>query len=159
MRKVMDVFKVASYICSRYEQEFGSRIDEMKLHKLLYFAQRESLIQRDEPLFDTPFQAWKYGPVIPQIRSRYKQGTLTETVSSQEIEPYKAIFDKIFEQYAPEDAWSLSSITHGERSWQKARRGIPAGENGSVFIDITDIREDAKYIKQRRFLLSKLQPA
>ena len=37
-----DVVKIASYICQRYEYQFGSRIEEMKLHKLLYFSQRES---------------------------------------------------------------------------------------------------------------------
>lgn len=69
---MLDVVKVASYISRRYEQTFGIRIDEMKLHKLLYFVQRETLIQTDEPLFSTPFQAWKYGPVLVQIRSLYK---------------------------------------------------------------------------------------
>lgn len=34
----------ASYIYEKYKSEFGTTIDEMKLHKLLYFAQRESII-------------------------------------------------------------------------------------------------------------------
>lgn len=50
MGYMLDVVKVASYISRRYEREYGSPIDEMKLHKLLYFAQRESLIQIDQPL-------------------------------------------------------------------------------------------------------------
>lgn len=45
---MLDVVKVASYISRRYEREYGSQIDEMKLHKLLYFAQRESIIQLDQ---------------------------------------------------------------------------------------------------------------
>ena len=40
-----DVVKIASYICDRYQKEFGTRIDEMKLHKLLYFTQRECIAQ------------------------------------------------------------------------------------------------------------------
>ena len=35
--------QIASYICMRYQKEFGRGIDEMKLHKLLYFVQRESI--------------------------------------------------------------------------------------------------------------------
>lgn len=155
---MLDVQKVASYISRRYEQEFGSRIDEMKLHKLLYFAQRESLIQLDEPLFATKFQAWKYGPVLVQIRSLYKQDRLTMSLTAQELSPYKSVFDKVFEQYAPLDAWSLSSLTHGETSWQKARKGVPPGENSDALMDVEDIRKDAHYIKLRRFYLSKLQP-
>lgn len=156
---MLDVVKVASYISRRYEREYGSPIDEMKLHKLLYFAQRESLIQLDQPLFATAFQAWKYGPVIVQIRSLYKQGKLTQSVSSDELAPYQSVFDKIFERYAPKDAWSLSSITHGEVSWQKARVGVPAGENCDALMDLDDIRQDAYHIKLRRFYLSHFQPA
>ena len=156
---MLDVIKVASYICSRYESEYGSRIDEMKLHKLLYFAQRESLIQLDEPLFATPFQAWKYGPVLVEIRCLYRQDKLSVPLSSSELAPYKSVFDKIFEQYAPKDAWSLSSISHGEFSWQKAREGVPAGENSDALLDLEDIRKDAHHIKMRRYYLSLLQHA
>ena len=56
------VKKVASYIAQRYKKEFGERISEMKLHKLLYFTQRESLIQLGEPLFNFSCM---------EIRSRY----------------------------------------------------------------------------------------
>ncbi len=48
MEKVTDI---ASYIYQRYQKQFGKCIDEMKLHKLLYFTQRESIIQTDEPIF------------------------------------------------------------------------------------------------------------
>lgn len=153
---MLDALRVASYICRRYEHEFGSRIDEMKLHKLLYFAQRESLIQLDEPLFSEQFQAWKYGPVLVEIRNLYKLGKLNLLLSSEEIAPYQSVFDKVFEQYAPKDAWSLSSITHGESSWQKARNGIPATENCDALIALEDIRKDAHHIKLRRFFLDKL---
>ena len=156
---MLDVVKVASYISCRYEQTFGVRIDEMKLHKLLYFVQRESLIQTDEPLFSTPFQAWKNGPVLVQIRSLYKSDMLTDYLSDLEVAQYLPIFDKVFEQYAAKDAWTLSSITHGEKSWIKAREGVSPDENSSALIDINDIRIDAHYIKLRRFYLSKLHSA
>lgn len=153
---MLDVLKVASYISRRYEAEFGSKIDEMKLHKLLYFAQRESIIQSGEPLFNAQFHAWKYGPVLVEIRSLYKLGKLTKHISSEEIYPYLSVFDKVFELYAPKDAWSLSSITHGEVSWLNARKGVPAGENSDAVMAIDDIRKDAQHIKVRRYLLSKI---
>ena len=61
-----DVLKIASYICDRYYKEYGHNIDEMKLHKLLYLTQRETIIQTGEPLFNDQFEAWKYGPVLSQ---------------------------------------------------------------------------------------------
>lgn len=45
-----DLMNVASYIYNRYLCEYGMPIDEMKLHKLMYFAQRESFIQNNKPL-------------------------------------------------------------------------------------------------------------
>jgi uncharacterized phage-associated protein len=62
----------ASYLCGRYEETYGQKIDEMKLHKLMYFAQRESLIRTGEPLFDAEFQGWRFGPVLPALREVYK---------------------------------------------------------------------------------------
>ena len=53
-----DVVKIASYICLRYRRRFGRKIDEMKLHKLLYFTQRESIIRTGEPLFGDCFEAY-----------------------------------------------------------------------------------------------------
>ena len=63
-----DLMNIASYVFNRYASEYNSKIDEMKLHKLLYFAQRESLVQNREPLFDAVFWGWKYGPILKEIR-------------------------------------------------------------------------------------------
>lgn len=54
---MMGILQVASYIYKRYMDDFGARIDEMKLHKLLYFTQRECLIQKGEPMFEAHFEA------------------------------------------------------------------------------------------------------
>ena len=52
---MVSVNDAASYIYYRYRDEYGCVIDEMKLHKLMYFAQRESLIQTGNPLFKAVF--------------------------------------------------------------------------------------------------------
>lgn len=148
-----DVVKIASYICQRYQDQFGQRIDEMKLHKLLYFAQRECLIQLDEPLFCEQFEAWKYGPVLVAIRQLYRDDKLHDSLSPESAKKYAGVFDMIFSQYAAKDSWSLSILTHGEYSWQEARHGIGEDEPCSAHIQIEDIRKDAKRIKQRRFVL------
>lgn len=152
-----DVIKIASYIVSRYQKEYGCCIDEMKLHKLLYFTQRESIIQTGSPLFETAFEAWKYGPVLVEIRHYYRNNALSMELSTDKIEQYRSIFDKVFQQYASKDSWSLSTITHGEYAWQHARIGIPDNENCSTKIQIEDIRKDAERIRLRRFILRKMK--
>lgn len=148
---------IASYIYQRYERQYGKQIDEMKLHKLLYFAQRESWVQRNAPLFADKFQAWRYGPVMVCIRQSYKDGSLSCPIDEKELLPYLPLFDRVFNTFADKDSWSLSSITHGEYAWQKARRGYAPDDVCTVEIETDDIRVDAERIRQRRFVLEHLK--
>lgn len=63
------IINVAQYVFKEYKRVTGEVIDEMKLHKLLYFAQRESLAITNTPLFEEEFEGWKYGPVCKEIRN------------------------------------------------------------------------------------------
>ena len=78
-------------------------------------------------------------------------------LSADKIEQYQPVFDKVFQQYASKDSWSLSTITHGEYSWQNARKGVADAENSSAKIQIDDIRKDAERIRLRRFILRKMK--
>lgn len=42
-------------------------ITNLRVNKLLYFAQGYSLARRNKPLFDEDMQAWQYGPVVPDV--------------------------------------------------------------------------------------------
>ena len=66
MERIIDV---AQYIYEEYKRQSGEVIDEMKLHKLLYLAQRESLAITNELLFSEVFEGWKYGPVSKEVRT------------------------------------------------------------------------------------------
>lgn len=153
MEKLMNV---ASYIYNRYQNTKGSKIDEMKLHKMLYFAQRESFIQKDEPLFAETFYGWKYGPVLKEIRNAYHENSFYSNVDEKLVSGFKDIMDKVFDEYADKDSWSLSRLTHGEISWKNSRKGIPTIINSDFPIDIEDIRIDAERVKNRRKSLEKL---
>ncbi len=151
-----DLMCVASYVYNRYFGEFGLKIDEMKLHKLLYFAQRESLIQRQEPLFDAVFYGWKFGPILKEIRIAYRDDSFYTSIPSEVVDRITPIMDKVFEEYAGKDSWSLSRLTHGEYAWKNSRIGIPDGENGDLPMKLEDIRMDANRIRERREMLSQL---
>ena len=153
---MIDVVKIASYLSQRYLIEFAEQIGEMKLHKLLYFTQRECIIQTGELLFEDRFEAWCYGPVLVKIRYLFKEGLLTEKMSESERKKYKSIFDMVFLTYAGKGAWSLSSVTHGEYSWQHAREGLSAEASCHQLIDNEDIRKDAERVKLRRSMYALL---
>ncbi len=153
---MIDVVKVASYICQRYKKEYGEQIDEMKLHKLLYFIQKECLVQRGEPLFSAVFHAWKYGPVMPQIRQLYKESLLHTMPTEAEESEYQSVFDEVFRRLAGSSSMTLVSISHGELSWKRARAGYGKYESSDIPMSLDDIREDAKNFKIRQFMLKKM---
>lgn len=145
--------RAASYLCDRYEKSYGVRIDEMKLHKLMYFAQRESLIQYDRPLFeDAEFEGWRFGPVLPKLRDFYKADDLHEAIDGL-CEEDKDVLDDIFEEYADSDSWNLSSLSHGEICWKRSRKGISPTESSRNTIPLEDIRIDAVRMRERRTML------
>ena len=145
-----DMMTVAAYIYGRYQREFGEKIDEMKLHKLMYFAQRESLIRRGEPLFDGDFYGWRFGPVLKELRAPYKEEGFDPAAADLELEGAGEIMDELFRTYAPKDAWSLSRLSHGEICWKRSRKGISPYDSSDNMIPLDDIRLDAQRMKERR---------
>jgi uncharacterized phage-associated protein len=154
---MVDVVSIASYISERYLKEYGERIDEMKLHKLLYLTQRECLIQTGEPMFEATFHAWKYGPVLPEIRQLYKTDALKRELPKEQEERYKEVLDVIFNEFAHKRAFVLSNLTHGDYSWRHAREGYGKYEDSDVPMLMEDIKKDADYFRQRRVMLKVLE--
>lgn len=155
---MISVAKAASYIYQRYKEEKETCIDEMKLHKLLYLSQRESIIITGEPMFSAPFEAWKFGPVVVEVRDLYRKDALNQTLTESDMEMYKPVFDYVFVNYASKDSWSLSNLTHSESSWKNARKGLGPDEHSSNLLAMDDIRKDAEVMKMRRFFFDEIVP-
>lgn len=156
MIKVMEAVK---YIANYYSKIFGEEIDEMKLHKLLYFAQRESFIQNDKPLFNAVFYGWKFGPVLKEIRQAYKEDKFFKGVADLVVDRDNVdinVLNTVLKNYAHKNSWSLSRLTHGEISWINSRKGLTMNDNGDNPMENEDIKLDAERIKQRRQMIASL---
>lgn len=148
---MIDVRTAAKYLIHRYEMVSGSAMDEMKLHKLLYFTQRESFVLLGKPMFADKFEAWKYGPVMRCLRqTRWKSQPIPLLSPDSEYIP---VLEDTLRRYAGMDSWTLSNISHGETCWQKAKNK----EIGPIPVEIetSDIGYDAEVIRYRRFMCSK----
>ena len=68
-----------------------------------------------EPLFNGDFEAWKYGPVLIEIRNEYMTGNMfSGNYSLNEDE--KKLVESVFKRYDLYDAWELSTLSHAEGS-------------------------------------------
>lgn len=147
---MIDIYLLANYITQRYERTFKVKMDEMKLHKLLYFIQRESFVLYGRPMFVDQFEAWKYGPVMRCLRNhQWKTSALVDW--PEELSEQIKIVDVVFEKYASKDSWTLSNISHGESCWRKAKdREI----SSPVEILTKDIQIDAQNVLIRRAIFN-----
>lgn len=144
MERIIDV---AQYIYDEYKRQSGEAVDEMKLHKLLYFTQRESIAITNEPMFNEEFEGWKYGPVSEIVRRCYTvDGMYIE--DAKEISTESAYIAKnVILQYGALASWKLSQISHKELSWINSRKGLPEGANGNRPLKLEDIRRDAEKVR------------
>ena len=140
------IIDTAAYVARRYKELTSEKLDEMKLHKLLYFIQRESLAITGEPAFDGVFEGWKFGPVCREVRTNFFEGEIicrTNDISDN----IKYIANNVILEYGSLAAWKLSELSHKDISWKNARRGLADNENGNVPLKLEDIRIDAMKVR------------
>ena len=134
---------VAKALYDMYYAEKGVHMDEMKMHKLMYFSQRESLMYNKERLFDATFYGWKYGPVLTEVRSEFRMSkpfsNVQGSVSAKTMELLKSVLNR----YGSLSSWKLSSLSHEEFSWKKSRVGLEPDEDGSVELSLEAMKVDA----------------
>lgn len=158
--KTINVLGLAAYVYEKYAKENnGETIDEMKMHKLLYFIQRENLIRYDKPLFAADFFARKFGPILHEIHTAYENNSIITTELPQLTAEQEVVIDYVFTHYSHKNSWSLSRLTRGQISWKKARAGISEYANSNVLMSVEDIRADAKAHLDRRIKLQSLELA
>ncbi|MBP5591111.1 DUF4065 domain-containing protein [bacterium] len=143
MARIIDV---AAYIIRQYHAVTGENLDEMKLHKLLYFTQRETIAETGEPAFDEVFEGWKYGPVSRDVRDVYADGKIIVPTKEIPAELQYIVNNVVFE-YGLLASLELSELSHKDSSWQNARKGLDPDENGDVPLNLDDIRADAVKIR------------
>ena len=141
---------VAKAMYDMYNERFGESMDEMKMHKLMYLLQRESLMSSKKVLFDESFYGWKYGPVLKSVRSSYKSGTYFEDVHEVPSEYARELVSCVLDRYAGLSSWKLSNLSHEEFSWQLARKGLKPSEDGEEKLKVNAMMVDATRESARR---------
>ena len=134
---------VARLFNDLFKGDNGTDMDQMRMHKMMYLAQRESLMYNKTPLFASEFQGWKYGPVLVEVRNEYMTGNMFRSATEALSEAAKTLVQSVYQRYKNLSSWKLSSLSHGELSWRCSREGLNPEENGAVPLKLADMRVDA----------------
>ena len=139
---------------NEFEEEPYERITNLKLQKLLYYAQGLYLAIYNEPLFSENIEAWPHGPVVRDVYNIYSffkgdpiKSNITkqdENVITKIEEDNKAnsIVNLTYNNFAIYTAWQLRNMTHEDNSpWDLTQK------NKGIF-SIIDNEEIKEYFKK-----------
>ncbi len=119
-------------------------ISNLKLQKLLYYAQAWQLVFSGEPLFSDQIEAWVHGPVVPRIFRRFR--TLGWQPIGSPVCPHRDVqlsahLKAILNAYGTFKATELERLTHSEDPWRIARKGIPPDVSSNSVISRKDMKD------------------
>ncbi|MEO5358754.1 MAG: DUF4065 domain-containing protein [Nitrospirae bacterium YQR-1] len=116
---------IANYFLFKAE-EGEELISNLKLQKLVYYAQGLYLIFFKKPLFEESIEAWTYGPVIPTLYHRYKESGAGSIPPPENFTPDviaendREFLDEIFDVFGQFSAIRLKDIAHEDMCWKQA---------------------------------------
>lgn len=123
----------------------------MKLQKLLFFADMISLAETGNLLFADPVSAYKHGPVVESVREGYKYNHDAFVSDADTFDPAtlsesdRHILDMAAEIYGPLSASALSNLTHEMPCWISAHDQY--AESGNSVISPDDMIADIDHIR------------
>lgn len=113
-------------------------ITNLKLQKLLYYAQAWNLVFESEPIFRESIEAWVHGPVVPAVFRKFRayrwnaiDCNVTPTTDARVIGNLNLILDA----YGHLSATQLEHLSHKEEPWRVARGSRPIDEPSNEIIE------------------------
>jgi len=124
---MLNVQMVAEYFLwlTRDQDE---QLSNLKLLKLLYYAQGYHLANYGVPLFDAPIKAWQHGPIVQDIYQEYKQygsGSIppvTYIGKSRYRENERKTIESVFDTFGHFSGTQLRNMTHDEPLWKNTKK-------------------------------------
>lgn len=120
------VFDVAAFIVQRTRE-----ITPLKLQKLVYYTQAWSLVRDGQPMFAEQFEAWRYGPVVPELYRKHPGMAFVPFPypfgNPNDLSPQgQTTALAVVHVYGKKSPGWLSDLTHREDPWRIARGALPS---------------------------------
>ncbi|MEW4104659.1 DUF4065 domain-containing protein [Bacillus altitudinis] len=151
----MAAIDVARYLLNLSTPFTGESVTNLKLQKLLYYAQGFHLALHGTPLFDEDIQAWAHGPVVPEVYFQYKGyqfSDIEEKYPEQTIiitSNQRELINDVWEVFKSYDGKELERLSHTEDPWKNARGNLPEYASSNVIIekDLIKLYFENEYVR------------
>lgn len=118
-------------------------VSNLKLQKLIYYAQAWYLALHKKALFEADIEAWVHGPVVPAVFRNYKGYKWSSIPDSglHDTHPFSAHLEDVWRVYGRFSAYDLERLTHSEGPWKEARHGLAPDASSNNVITKASMRE------------------
>jgi uncharacterized phage-associated protein len=146
-----------SRLVANYFIEIGKRenvaIDPMKIQKLVYLGHGWHLAFFDTPLATQPVEAWRYGPVIPDLYQEFREFRAAPIdrpakASGELVRQSQALLNSVWQAYKGFTAVQLSMLTHEPGGAWDLTIKENIGRSGSPIIPTELIAQEFKSKKK-----------
>lgn len=134
---MVSVFDVAKYILEKQ-----GRMSTWKLQKLCYYSQAWHYTWTEKRLIEESFQAWRNGPVCPELFAAHKGLYMISADELPKGDPTKLNADEkdsvdvVLKDYGDIEPYYLRELTHAEDPWKNARGNLPKDANSEEEISL-----------------------
>ncbi|KAF1682399.1 Panacea domain-containing protein [Veillonella sp. R32] len=152
MAKAIDVAKFFIELVNNNPNE--DLMTNLRLNKLLYFAQAASFKKLGYPLIEESFEAWQFGPVLPEVYETYKHfgrnGIQSEPFDRSKLNRKEQLFlIDVLRTYNAISTSALVKMSHeSDGPWSKSykfnKHEIIANEAIKSYFKDKNIVEDFK---------------
>lgn len=109
------------------DDEGADLISNLKLQKLLYYAQGCYLAIKDKPLFNEKIVAQDHGPVVENVYREYRNNGSNGIIYDQSYDgsidlETEEILKQVYNVFGQYSAWGLRNKTHQEKPWKVTPR-------------------------------------
>ena len=122
MGKIYTALDIANYFLFKAAGE-EELLSNLKLQKLVYYAQGIHLAYDGTPLFKDIIKAWTYGPVVPGLYKVYKEYGAGAIPADESFNPKnidkdtKKFLDEIYKVFGQFSATRLMDFAHTDQCW------------------------------------------
>ncbi len=134
---------VARWFVNNADRDAGEAMTQLKLQKLVYYADAWFLANFNKPLIKEDFEAWAHGPVVRALYVKYRSHGWDALAPESGINVPKEVEDyleAVFDQYGQYGAKKLEKMTHSETPWMEARGDLPPEAASSTKISKLSMR-------------------
>lgn len=146
--KTLSAIHISECLLNLANEGDSRDMTNLKLQKLLYYAQGTMISLFDTKLFHEDIVKWQYGPVVPEVYHHYKEygSNIIPPPENPDFaslsKEHLFVMHDVYEFFGQFSAIKLMNLTHSESPWIKTKMDeIITEEDIKEFFDTIVIRD------------------